>query len=223
MIITSSYSSTISEVKQYLFRTFEMKNLGPLRYFLGIEVASSPKGYFLSQAKSANEVIHRIGLTNTKLSNTPIELNVKLNTIDGVPLDDPTLYRKLVGCLVYLIVTHPDLAYVVHVVSQFVSARSTHWAALLRILRYLRSIIFQGLLFSSTSSFDLVAYADADWAGDVNDHKTTSGFCRLRLDNRRSKSRTLALKDARKRSKKNKWNEWYSEESIANYFNCACL
>ncbi|XP_028106951.1 uncharacterized protein LOC114305993 [Camellia sinensis] len=127
-----------------------MKDLGPLWYFLDIEVASSPKGYFLSQAKYANEVIHPAGLTDTKLSDTPIELNVKLNTTDGVPLDEPT---------------------------QFVSVpHSTHWAALLRILRYLRSTIFQSLLFSSTSSSDLVAYANADWAGDVNDRKSTSGF-----------------------------------------------
>ncbi|KAF5940981.1 hypothetical protein HYC85_022148 [Camellia sinensis] len=90
MIITGSDSSTISEVKQHLFRTFKMKDLGPLQYFLGIEVASSPKGYFLSQAKNANKVVHRAGLTNTKLSDTPIELNVKLNTTDGVPLDDLT-------------------------------------------------------------------------------------------------------------------------------------
>ncbi|XP_028052908.1 uncharacterized protein LOC114257351 [Camellia sinensis] len=134
----------------------------------------SPRAWLI---KYANEVIHRVRLTDTKLSDTPIELNVKLNTTDGVPLDDPTLYRELVGCLVYLTVTRPDLAYAVHVISQFVSApRSTHWAALLRILRYLRSTIFQGLLFSSTSSLDLVAYADADWAGDVNDRKSTSGF-----------------------------------------------
>ncbi|GMQ01169.1 hypothetical protein CsSME_00047900 [Camellia sinensis var. sinensis] len=88
MIITGFDSSVISEVKQHLFRTFEMKDLRPLRYFLGIKVASSLKGYFLSQA--ANEVIHRAGLTDTKLSDTPIELNVKLNTTDGVLLDDPT-------------------------------------------------------------------------------------------------------------------------------------
>ncbi|XP_028125733.1 uncharacterized protein LOC114322591 isoform X1 [Camellia sinensis] len=181
MIITDSDSSAISEVRQHFFRTFEMKDLGPLWYFLGIEVASSPKVYFLSQAKYANEVIHRAGLINTKLFDTPIELNVKLNITNGVPLDDPTLYRELVSCLVYLTVTRPGLAYAVHVVSQFVFApRSTHWAALLRILRYLQSTIFQGLLFSSTSFLDLVAYADADadadWAGDVNDHKSISGF-----------------------------------------------
>lgn len=178
MIITGSDPATIAHVKQHLSHIFEMKDLGPLRYFLGIEVVFSPKGYFLSQAKYANEVIHRAGLSDSKSSDTPIELNMKLNSTDGVPLDDPSLYRELVGCLVYLTVTRPDLAYAVHVISQFVSApRTTHWAALVRILRYLRGSLFQGLLLSSTSSLDLVAYADSDWAGDVTDRKSTSGIC----------------------------------------------
>lgn len=98
-----------------------------------------------------------------KLFDTPIELNVKPNTTDGDPLDDTTLHQVLVGCLVYLTVTRPDLAYVVHVVSQFIFApRSTYWSALFRILRYLQDTIFQDLLFSSTSSLDLMAYADFD-------------------------------------------------------------
>ncbi|GMP66002.1 hypothetical protein CsSME_00026546 [Camellia sinensis var. sinensis] len=178
MIITGSDSFAIFEIKQHLFRTFEIKDLGSLRYFLGIEVASSPKDYFLSQAKYANEVIHRVGLTDTKVSDTPIELNVKLNSTDGVPLDDPILYRELVGCLVYLTVTRPDLTYVVHVVSQFVSAPlSTNWAVLVLIFCYLRGTLFQGLLLPFTSFLDLVAYADSDWAGDVTDRKSTYGFC----------------------------------------------
>ena len=143
IIIISSDFSIISEAQQHLVCSFKMIGLGPMRYFLGIEVVSSPKSYFLSQAKYANEVIHRVGLIDTKISDTPIELNVKLNTIDGDHLDDTTLYRELVGCLVYLTVTHPDLAYAVHVVSEFILAlRSTHWAALFRILRYLRDTIF---------------------------------------------------------------------------------
>ena len=117
MIITGSDFFAIFKVKQHLFRTFEMKDLGTLRYFLGIEGASSPKGYFLSQAKYANEIIRRAtGLTNIKFSDTPIELNVKLTTTNSVLLDDPTLYRELVGCLVYLTVTRPNLAYAIHVV-----------------------------------------------------------------------------------------------------------
>ncbi|XP_028126815.1 uncharacterized protein LOC114323414 [Camellia sinensis] len=154
-----------------------MKDLGPLRYFLGIEVAFSPKGYFLSRAKYVNEVIHRVSLSDTKISDTPIELNVKVYTIDGVPLNDPTLYRELVGCLVYLMVTRPDLAYAIHVVNQFVSTpRCTHCTALVQILRYFRGTIFQGLLLSYTSSLELVAYADADWAGDITDRKFIFSF-----------------------------------------------
>ncbi|XP_028064838.1 uncharacterized protein LOC114267942 [Camellia sinensis] len=177
MIITGFDSSAISEIKQHLFRTFEMKDLGPLWYFLGIEVVFSPKGYFLSRVKYANEVIHCAGLTDTKISDTPIEFNVKLNTTNGVLLDDPTLYRELVSCLVYLTVTRPDLAYAVHVVSQFVFApRSPHWAALVQILHYLRGIIFQDLLLFSTSSLDLVAYANSNWVGGVTHRKSISGF-----------------------------------------------
>ncbi|KAF5933465.1 hypothetical protein HYC85_029636 [Camellia sinensis] len=128
IIIIGSDSFAISEVKQHIFRTFEMKDLGPLRYFLGIEVAVSPKSYFLFQAKYANEVIHRAGLTDTKISDTPIKLNVKLNTTDDVLLNDPTLYRELVGCLVYLTVTRPNLAYAIHVVlvGDITAANSSH-------------------------------------------------------------------------------------------------
>ncbi|XP_028078007.1 uncharacterized protein LOC114279917 [Camellia sinensis] len=78
-------------------------------------IASSPKGYFLSQAKFANEVIHHADRTDTKVFDTPIELNVKLNSTDGVPLNDLTIYCELVDCLVYLTVTRPDLAYAVYV------------------------------------------------------------------------------------------------------------
>ncbi|XP_028126814.1 uncharacterized protein LOC114323412 [Camellia sinensis] len=102
---------------------------------------------------------------------------VELHTVDDVSLDDPTLYRELVGCLVYMTVIRPDLAYAVHVVSQFVSTPcSTHWTALVQILCYFHSTIFQGLLLSFTSSLELVAYDDADWAGDVTNRKFIFGF-----------------------------------------------
>ncbi|XP_058185841.1 uncharacterized mitochondrial protein AtMg00810-like [Rhododendron vialii] len=155
-----------------------MKDLGPLRYFLGIEVASSPQGYLLGQSKYIIDILHRACLMDTKTIDTPLELHAKFSASDAVPLGDPTEYRELVGCLVYLTVTQLDISYAVHIVSQFVSApRTTHWAALLRILRYLRGTLHQCLLISSTSSLTLHAYADVDWAGDVNDRKSTSGLC----------------------------------------------
>jgi hypothetical protein len=178
MIITGSDSTAIDEVKRHLFHEFEMKDLGPLRYFLGIEVASSSDGYLLTQTKYATDILHRAQLTDDKVVDTPIELHAKFSPSDGVPLADPTEYRELVGCLVYLTVTRPDISYAVHVISQFVCApRSTHWAALLRILRYVRGTMFQCLHLSSSSALTLMAYADADWAGDPSDRKSTSGYC----------------------------------------------
>uniref|UniRef100_A0A2N9HU41 Reverse transcriptase Ty1/copia-type domain-containing protein n=1 Tax=Fagus sylvatica TaxID=28930 RepID=A0A2N9HU41_FAGSY len=116
----------------------------------------------------------------SKIVDTPIEYNNRLNTHDGEPLPDATLYRQLVGSLVYLTVTRPDISYAVHIVSQFMAApRSLHYAAVLRILRYLKGTLFHGLHFSSQSSLTLQAYSDADWAGDPTDRRSTTGYCFL--------------------------------------------
>ncbi|PHT26472.1 hypothetical protein CQW23_33919 [Capsicum baccatum] len=155
-----------------------MKDLGLLRYFLGIEVAQSKKGYLLSQTKYISDLFTRARLSDNRTVDTPLETNARYSPSDGVPLSDPSLYRTIVGSLVYLTVTRPDIAHAVHVVSQFVTApTSVHWGAVLRILRYLRGTQFQNLLFPSTSSLELRAYSDADWDGDRNDRKSTTGFC----------------------------------------------
>jgi hypothetical protein len=157
-----------------------MKDLGTLSYFLGLEVTSSSNGYYLSQAKYASDLLSKAGLTDTKTVSTPLELNVKLNSTDGEPLSDATLYQQLVGSLIYLTVTRPDLAYAVHLVSQFMFVpRSTHYAAVLRILRYIKGTLFHGLHFSAQSSLELSAYADANWAGDPTDRRSTIGYCFL--------------------------------------------
>uniref|UniRef100_A0A2N9HIX4 Reverse transcriptase Ty1/copia-type domain-containing protein n=1 Tax=Fagus sylvatica TaxID=28930 RepID=A0A2N9HIX4_FAGSY len=123
-------------LKHFLGQHFEMKDLGPLSYFLGLEVSSSSDDYYLTQAKYTSDLISRAGITDSKIVDTPIEYNNRLNTHDGEPLPDATLYRQLVGSLIYLIVTRPDISYAFHIVSQFMAApRSLHYAAVLRILR----------------------------------------------------------------------------------------
>ena len=88
-----------------------------------------------------------------------------------------SLYRRLIGSLVYLIVTRPDISYVVHQVSQYLSApRSTHYAAVLYILRYLKGTLFHGLFYSAQSPLVLRAFSDADWAGDSTDRRSTTGY-----------------------------------------------
>uniref|UniRef100_A0A2N9F3K8 Integrase catalytic domain-containing protein n=1 Tax=Fagus sylvatica TaxID=28930 RepID=A0A2N9F3K8_FAGSY len=180
MIITGDDVQGIQDLKRFLGQHFEMKDLGHLSYFLGLEVSSSSNGYYLTQAKYTSDLISRAGITDSKIIDTPIEYNNRLNTHDREPLPDATLYRQLVGSLVYLTVTRLDISYAVHIVSQFMAApRSLHYAAVLRILRYLKGTLFHGLHFSSQSSLTLQAYSDADWAGDPTDRRSTTGYCFL--------------------------------------------
>uniref|UniRef100_A0A2N9FKW8 Integrase catalytic domain-containing protein n=1 Tax=Fagus sylvatica TaxID=28930 RepID=A0A2N9FKW8_FAGSY len=133
---------------------------------------------FSSIAKYASDLLSRAGLTDTKVVSIPLEMNARLTPLDGTPLSDATLYRQLVGSLVYLTVTRPDIAHAVHLVSQFLSApHSTHYAAVIHILRYIKGTMFHGLHFSAHSTLDLCAYSDADWAGDPTDRRSTTGFC----------------------------------------------
>ena len=133
-----------------------------LNYFLGLKVSSSVDGYYL-MAKYTSDMISRASITDSKIVDTLVEYNCRLNSHDGEPLSDATLYRQLVGSLIYLTVTRPDISYAVYVFSQFmVGPRSPHYAAVPRILRYLKGTIFDGLHFSSHSSLTLQAYSDAD-------------------------------------------------------------
>jgi hypothetical protein len=178
MIITGDDASGISEVQHHLSQHFEMKDLGHLSYFLGLEVSQSSEGYYLSQAKYSSDLLSRAGITDNKTESTPLEVNCKLTPLDDTPLADPTLYRQLVGSLVYLTATRPDISYAVHLVSQFMFApRSTHFSVVLRILRYLKGTLFYGLHFSANSSLVLSGYFDADWGRDPTDSRSTTGYC----------------------------------------------
>jgi hypothetical protein len=108
MIIAGDDSIGILELKQFLSQHFEMKDLGTLSYFLGLEISSSSDGYYLTQAKYISDLLSCANLTDCKTVNTPTELNARLNLHDGEPLRDSTLYRHLVGNLVYLTVTRPE-------------------------------------------------------------------------------------------------------------------
>ena len=155
-----------------------MKDLGHLGYFLGLEVSSDSTGYYLSQAKYASDLLSRVGLTNTKVVSTSLEMNARLTLLDGTLLSDATLYRQLVGSLVYLTVTRPDIAYAVHLVIQFLAApHSTYYVAVIHILRYIKGTMFHGLHFSAHSTLDLCAYSDANQAGDPTDRHSTTSFC----------------------------------------------
>jgi len=117
MIITGDDSQFIEFVKKRLSDKFLMSDLGPLRYFLGLEVSSTPDGIYLSQEKYIQDLLSRAALTDHRTVDTPMELGVQLRATDGEPLADPTRYRHLVGSLVYLGITRPDISHAVHILS----------------------------------------------------------------------------------------------------------
>lgn len=162
MIITGDDLSGIIELKQYLSSNFEIKDLGHLAYFIGLEVCSAASGYYLSQIKYATDLLYRAGIIDSKIASS-FEINVRLTSTDGNPLDDATLYRQLVGSLVYLTITCPNITYEVHVVGQVMTTlHTTHYTIVLRILYYVRGTLFCGIYTLSSSSLELCAYFDAD-------------------------------------------------------------
>ncbi|XP_028052258.1 uncharacterized protein LOC114256776 [Camellia sinensis] len=155
-----------------------MKDLGFLSYFLDLEISHDFSGYFLIQAKYTSDLLTRASLTDYKTAPTPIDPQTCLTPLDGHLLSDAILYRQLVGSLVYLTVTRPDIAYDVYIVSQFMDApRSPHYDAVVHILRYLKGTMFHGLHYSAHSCLQLHVFSDADWVGDPIDRRSTTGFC----------------------------------------------
>nr|XP_025702517.1 uncharacterized protein LOC112803221 [Arachis hypogaea] len=109
---------------------------------------------------------------------TPMVGNLKLYTNDSEPYSDPKFYSSIVGALQYLTMTRPDLAFYVNRVSQFMyNLTLNHWKAVKRILRYLKGTISDGIIFSKCSNFRLLDFADADWASDLHDRRSVTGYC----------------------------------------------
>ena len=147
MVIAGSNTVAIAFLKRHLQSEFEMKDLGFLRYFLGIKVAYSSCGCLLSRQKYIVDLLEHATLNDPTIPtsssvSTPMELHLKLRRDDDTLLPQSAWYRELVGSLIYFSATRPDISQAVHVLSQFVSApTSVHHAALFRVLRYLRSIM----------------------------------------------------------------------------------
>nr|CAN72663.1 hypothetical protein VITISV_031849 [Vitis vinifera] len=178
IVITGSDQDGIQKLKQHLFTHFQTKDLGKLKYFLGIEIAQSSSGVVLSQRKYALDILEETGMLDCKPVDTPMDPNVKLVPGQGEPLGDPGRYRRLVGKLNYLTITRPDISFPVSVVSQFLqSPCDSHWDAVIRILRYIKSTPGQGVLYQNRGHTQVVGYTDADWAGSPTDRRSTSGYC----------------------------------------------
>jgi hypothetical protein len=164
--------------KKRLASEFEMKYLGLMHYFLGLEVWKSPERIFLNQGKYTVEILKRFDMLECKSMNTPMEMKLKLLVDTSSDLIDATLYRQIIGSLMYLTNTRPDICFAVNTLSQFlVEPRRVHLMAAKHVMRYLKGTMDYGLSYDGDHDFTLSGYTDSDWAGSVADRKSTFGCC----------------------------------------------
>lgn len=177
LVITGGNHSELDQFKKEMRETFQMSDLGLLRYYLGLEVSQTDEGITLSQGACAKKILEAAGMVGCNPSQTPMEPRLKLSKLSTSPCVDATDYRKIVGSLRYLVNSRPDLAFSVGYVSRFMEKPTTeHLAAVKRVLRYVAGTINRGCSYRrKKGAVHLVGFSDSDLAGDVDTRKSTTG------------------------------------------------
>ncbi|XP_062100142.1 uncharacterized mitochondrial protein AtMg00810-like [Humulus lupulus] len=151
---------------------FEMSTVGELNYFLGLQVKQSKDGTFISQSKYAKNLVDKFGMESTKHSKTPMETTAKLTKDENSVKVDPTLYRSMIGSLLYLTTSRIDIRYNVGVCARYQgNLMESHVTVVKRIIRYVNGTLECGMWYSKETNFNLVCFSDADWAINVDDKK----------------------------------------------------
>ncbi|KAL0549968.1 hypothetical protein IC582_014463 [Cucumis melo] len=165
LIIIGDHIEEVRQIKQNLLVRFEMKKLGELKHFLGLEMEYSEKGLFLGQQKYVKDLLQKYGVSDCKPISIPMKVNKRFCMHEGKDLADPTMYHRLVGSLIYLTLTRPDISYSVGVVSHYMqNSKKPHLEAVRRILRYLRGTTEYVLLYKKGQDCKLEGFCDADYA-----------------------------------------------------------
>jgi hypothetical protein len=176
LVVIGGCINVINDFKKQMQTEFKMSDLGPLSFYLGIEVHQQDGVITLSQGSYAAKIVEKAGLAGCNPCAAPMEHRTSLSKESKAPLVDGTAYRSLVGSLMYLVNTRPDLAYSVGYVSRFMERPTAeHLAAVKRIIRYVAGTLNLGCRYSKNSKWKLVGYCDSDMAGDIDTSKSTTG------------------------------------------------
>ncbi|XP_060189136.1 uncharacterized mitochondrial protein AtMg00810-like [Lycium barbarum] len=187
MLVTGSNEQLIENTKAALHKAFRMKDLGNLKFFLGMEFSRTARGIVVNQRKYALEILSDLGLGTVKPAWTPLDPNIRLTITelddlieeaeDDVVLEDKAQYQRLIGRMLYLTLTRPDIAYSVQTLSQFLQQpKKSHWGTSIRVMRYVKREPTLEILLSNEKSNELTVFCDADWASYPNTKRSVSGF-----------------------------------------------
>ncbi|WRX25267.1 Reverse transcriptase [Theobroma cacao] len=156
-----------------------LRDLGTMKYLLGLKIAKGPKGISICQKKYTLDLLDEYGMLGTKPVTTLIDYSHKLSkAVDGKEVDNPTRYRQLVGKLLCLTFTRPDISYAVQVLSLFMEKpKQEHMSAAYGLLKYLKLAPGQGIFMKADSYLSILAYSDSDWVGCGDTRKSVTGYC----------------------------------------------
>nr|XP_021861029.1 uncharacterized protein LOC110800052 [Spinacia oleracea] len=178
LLVTGSNILFIEEVKRTLDNKFTIKDLGELKYFLGIEVTRTDKGILLNQRKYILDLLKTCNMENNNIAPFPLPKGLKLSTMEGPLITDPEIYRIIVGKLLYLNMTRPDISYAVQQLTQFLNEpRTPHLSAALHVLKYLKGTLNYGLFYYANTDLKLTACSDVDWGTCACSARSLTGYC----------------------------------------------
>ncbi|XP_020262288.1 uncharacterized protein LOC109838243 [Asparagus officinalis] len=177
LIFTGDCVHLLFDFKRSMMKEFDMTDMGSMSYFLGIEVLQKEGGIFIYQKRYALEVLKKFGMQESKMVGTPIVPGSKMEKDKNGIAVDGTLFKQLVGSLFYLTSTKPDLMFITSLLSRYMaSPTELHMQAAKRALRYLKGIVDYGIYYKHGTNNKLLAFTDNDYAGDIEDRKSTSGY-----------------------------------------------
>ncbi|GJX87460.1 retrovirus-related pol polyprotein from transposon TNT 1-94 [Tanacetum coccineum] len=178
IIFGSTCQDMCDEFAKIMHDEFEMSMMGELNFFLGLQIKQMEDGIFFNQSKYIKEMLKKFGLEDSKPMKTPMSSDTKLTKDEECESVDSTKYRGMIGSLLYLTASRPDIMFSVCLCARFQEApKTSHLEAVKRIFRYIKGTTHLGLWYPKGTGIETVVYADSDHAGDYVDRKSTSGIC----------------------------------------------
>ncbi|GJZ28052.1 retrovirus-related pol polyprotein from transposon TNT 1-94 [Tanacetum coccineum] len=178
IIFSSTCQDMCDEFAKIMHDEFDMSMMGELNFFLGLQIKQIEHGIFFNQSKFIKEMLTKFGLEDSKPMKTPMSSDTKLTKDEECESVDSTKYRCMIGGLLYLTASRPDIMFSVCLCARFQEApKTSHLEVVKHIFRYIKGTTHLGLWYPKGTDNKKVVYTDSDHAGDYVDRKSTSGIC----------------------------------------------